>query len=146
MAYTYDYPRPCVTVDIILFRKKAGPTEVLLIERGREPFAGSWAFPGGFVDIDEELDAAARRELAEETSLTGVVLHQWRTFGGVTRDPRHRTITIVFKGWAGQRDDDQPTAGDDARKARWWRVDQLPPLAFDHDIILKEALQACNEC
>lgn len=146
MTYIYDYPRPCVTVDIILFRQKAGPTEVLLIQRDREPFAGSWAFPGGFVDSNEELEAAAHRELEEETGLTGVVLKQWRTYGGVTRDPRHRTITITYKGWAGGAETDRPTAGDDARHVKWWRIDQLPALAFDHDTILKEALHACNEC
>ncbi|HAQ65944.1 MAG TPA: NUDIX hydrolase [Bacteroidales bacterium] len=146
MSYTYQYPRPCVTVDIILFRKKEGPTEVLLIQRDRDPFAGSWAFPGGFVNIDEELEAAAYRELLEETGLTNVKLQQWRTFGAVNRDPRHRTITVAYKGWAVGSEVDQPVAGDDARSVKWWRVDQLSQLAFDHTIILTEALQACNEC
>ncbi|MDD2964250.1 MAG: NUDIX hydrolase [Bacteroidales bacterium] len=146
MTYTYLYPRPCVTVDILLFRKKEGPTEVLLIRRDREPFEGSWAFPGGFIEIDEELMTAAHRELAEETGLTGIKLEQWRTFGAVNRDPRHRTITVVFKGWADVAQDLIPVAGDDAREVQWWNINQLPPLAFDHNDILKEALHACSEC
>jgi len=145
MPYTYQYPRPCVTVDIILFRKREGQTEVLLIERDREPFAGTWAFPGGFVEMDEELETAAYRELAEETSLSGVTLTQWKTYGGVNRDPRHRTITVTYRGWAGGIESDNPKAGDDARNAKWWNTDNLPQLAFDHGIIMKEILQACNE-
>ncbi len=146
MSYTYKYPRPCITVDIILFRKKAGPTEVLLIQRDKDPFAGRWAFPGGFVDMDEELEAAAYRELFEETGISNVKLQQWRTFGAVNRDPRHRTITVVYKGWADDNKIEPPVAGDDARNVKWWRIDQLSPLAFDHTFILTEALQSCNEC
>lgn len=110
---------------------------ILLIRRGNEPFKGQWALPGGFIEMDETLVATAARELKEETGLSVPELTQFRTYGDPGRDPRGRTIAVVFYGFA------DPTSvkvagGDDAADARWFQVDQLPALAFDHEKILKE--------
>ena len=131
--YTYNYPRPAVTVDAILISKL---NTVLLIERGREPFKGNWALPGGFIDMDEELVTACRRELEEETGLRVGEMTQFRAYGGVNRDPRHRTISVVFYSF--QDEESVPQAGDDAAKAKWFPLSQLPDLAFDHLQILEE--------
>ncbi|MFA5328293.1 MAG: NUDIX hydrolase [Prolixibacteraceae bacterium] len=131
--YTYQYPRPAVTTDAILITAQ---NSVLLIERGREPFKGKWALPGGFIDMNEELIVACRRELEEETGISLTELKQFKAFGGVDRDPRHRTISVLF--YAFLKEELQPVAGDDAAKARWFPIDQLPELAFDHQIILDE--------
>lgn len=142
-TYTYAYPRPMVTVDAVVFREKARHHEVLLILRGQEPFAGHWALPGGFIDMDEDLDAAVARELAEETGLCGLALRQLGAFGEPKRDPRGRTISVVFWGLAPA--EAAPCAGDDAAAVRWFDVTALPPLAFDHDTIIAQALQRLNE-
>ena len=131
--YTYSYPRPAVTVDAILISKQ---NSVLLIERGREPFKGNWALPGGFVDMDEPLEIACQRELEEETGMRIAELKQFKAFGAVDRDPRHRTISVVF--YAFTEDEIIAQAGDDAANARWFLLDQLPELAFDHQLILEE--------
>lgn len=131
--FTYSYPRPAVTVDAILVSPQ---NSVLLIERGREPFKGKWALPGGFIDMDEELESACRRELEEETGLRVGELKQFRAYGGVNRDPRHRTISVLF--YAFTDDELAASAGDDAAKAQWFPLDQLPELAFDHQLILSE--------
>lgn len=131
--FTYQYPRPAVTVDAILVSPQ---NSVLLIERGGEPFKGKWALPGGFVEMDEELETACRRELQEETGLRVGELKQFRAFGGVNRDPRHRTISVLF--YAFTDDELTASAGDDAAKAQWFPLDQLPELAFDHLKILEE--------
>ena len=131
--FTYSYPRPAVTVDAILISKQ---NSVLLIERGREPFKGKWALPGGFIDMDEELETACRRELEEETGLRVGELKQFRAYGGVNRDPRHRTISVIF--YAFTDTELLACAGDDAAKAQWFSIDQLPELAFDHLQILEE--------
>ena len=131
--YTYDWPRPMVTVDAVVFSLSGDKTQVLLVNRGREPYKGKWAVPGGFIEMDEELKDAVARELAEETGLTGVHLEQMRTFGTVGRDPRGRQISITFTGIAttGQ---DKIRPGDDAAKARWFDIENLPEnLAFDHE-------------
>ena len=94
--YCYEYPRPAVTVDIILFTFVENDLKVLLIERKHDPYAGTWALPGGFVEMDEELHAAALRELAEETNVTDVYLEQLYTFGEPLRDPRTRVITVAY--------------------------------------------------
>ena len=135
MKYCYDYPRPAVTADIVILHRSENGFSVLLIERKNPPFEGSWAIPGGFVDMDETLEEAALRELEEETSLSGVELHQFHTFSKVDRDPRHRTITTVFIGYA-DASQITPNAGDDAANAKWFSLDALPALAFDHDFIL----------
>ena len=131
--YVYEWPRPMVTVDAVVFRLAAGKTEVLLINRGHEPYKGKWAVPGGFIEIDEELEDAVARELQEETGLTGVRLEQMRTFGRCGRDPRGRQISIAFTGVATEGHDNI-RAGDDAAKAQWFDIDELPEeLAFDYD-------------
>jgi 8-oxo-dGTP diphosphatase len=133
MTYTYQYPRPAVTVDAILISPKKS---VMLIERGREPFIGKWALPGGFIEMDEELETACQRELEEETGIRIKEMKQFRAYGGVHRDPRHRTISVLF--YAFTDDEMVAIAGDDAAKARWFPIDQLPELAFDHQLILEE--------
>ena len=131
--YIYEWPRPMVTVDAVVFRCSAGMTEVLLINRGKEPYKGKWAVPGGFIEIDEELEDAVARELQEETGLTGVELQQMRTFGRCGRDPRGRQISIAFTGIATEGHD-KVRPGDDAAQARWFDIENLPEdLAFDHD-------------
>jgi len=129
MSYTYEYPRPAVTTDCIIIRGK-DPMEILLIERKYEPFMGCWALPGGFVEIDEGLEEGAIRELREETNLTGVALRQFRTYGKPGRDPRGRTISVVYYGFVDNAE--KAMAGDDAAKVQWFGINNLPPLAFDH--------------
>ncbi|MEM1216218.1 MAG: NUDIX domain-containing protein [Bacteroidota bacterium] len=140
MAYTYEYPRPSVTVDCVIFGLNAShQLQVLLIERGTEPYVGSWALPGGFVQLDESLEAAARRELAEETGLSDVFLEQLFTFGTPERDPRGRVISVAYFALV-NLDQHQPKAATDASDAAWFSVDELPDLAFDHADILTMAL------
>jgi len=140
MGYTYEYPRPAVTVDCLVFSKENGHLYLLLIQRDRPPFENSWALPGGFVEIDEDLDEAAYRELKEETDISDIKLNQFRAFGKPGRDPRGRTISIVYYGFV---DTEKTTAiaGSDARNVDWFDVTDLPPLAFDHDKIIEMALQ-----
>lgn len=126
-----------VTVDTAVFRRVQGRLEVLLILRGREPFKGMWAFPGGFVEIDEELEAAAARELQEETGLSEVKLEQVQTFGKVGRDPRGRQITICYGGLLADGQNSEVRGGDDADQAQWFDLKNLPGLAFDHDEVVK---------
>ncbi len=135
MAYTYDYPRPMVTVDIILTTQKH-PSEILLIQRKNPPFENTWALPGGFVDMDEDLKDAAIRELKEETGVDYPDLKQFKTYGTPQRDPRGRTISIVF--YASTPNKIDAIGMDDAAEAAWFPLEQLPPLAFDHQVILEE--------
>ena len=137
MKYSYDYPRPAVTADIIILKTIDKQNFVLLIERKHEPFKGMWALPGGFLNMDETLEEAALRELQEETGISGVQLTQFHSFSKVNRDPRHRTITTVFTGFANENT--VPEAGDDAANVKWFASDALPPLAFDHGEILEMA-------
>ncbi len=132
--YCYEYPRPAVTVDMVLATRTL-PRRVLLIRRKHDPFAGKWALPGGFVDENEDLDAAARRELREETGLEQVALEQLHTFGTPGRDPRGHTVSVVYLAEV-DADQVQPQAADDAAAVAWHALDQLPPLAFDHADIL----------
>jgi 8-oxo-dGTP diphosphatase len=136
MNYCYEYPRPAVTADIVVINTFDNQPEVLLIERKHPPFEGMWALPGGFLDMDETLEDAALRELQEETGITGIKLEQFHTFSKVDRDPRHRTITTVFIGYADENTA-SPEAGDDAANARWFPLDKLPPLAFDHGEVME---------
>jgi 8-oxo-dGTP diphosphatase len=135
-----DYPHPSVTVDVIVFRLVDEDLQVLLVKRGHEPFGGMWAIPGGFVDIDESIDDAAKRELQEETGVREVYLEQLYTFGDLGRDPRGRVITVAYFALV-PADVAPPHAGDDAADAGWWSVYELPPLAFDHQEILDYALE-----
>ena len=139
MEYTYKYPRPAVTADCVVMTKEATP-QVLLIERGSDPFKGAWAFPGGFMNMDETTEQCAIRELEEETSLQVTELHQIGAYSKVDRDPRGRTITIAYLTII-----DKPIeviGQDDAAKAEWFLIDALPPLAFDHEEIMLDAIKA----
>lgn len=141
--YCYDFPRPSVTVDIILFTFREEELKVLLIRRKRAPFEGNWALPGGFVEIDEDLEAAALRELWEETNVSDIYLEQLYTFGAPNRDPRTRVITVAYFALlsAEQAQRLQLRSADDAEDVAWWNVYSLPELAFDHPRILQYALQ-----
>jgi len=142
--YVYEYPRPMVTVDAAVFALFEGKASLLLVQRRHEPFQGSWALPGGFVEIDEDLPDAAARELAEETGLKDVPLEQLRTFGRPGRDPRGRTITVVYFGIARQ-DQQQVKAADDAAQAQWFAIDNLPQMAFDHNEISRCAIERLRQ-
>jgi 8-oxo-dGTP diphosphatase len=133
--FCYEYPRPAVTVDIVVVSRD-DPPRVLLIRRKHDPFAGMWAIPGGFVDMDESLEDAARRELREETGVRGGRLEQLRTFGDPGRDPRGRTISVVYVTMVDPVKV-RPRAADDAAEVGWHPLNRLPPLAFDHREILK---------
>lgn len=139
-GYTYEYPRPAVTVDCVIFGYDEEDLKVLLIERDVEPFAGRWALPGGFVHLDEDLEEAARRELAEETGVGRVFMEQLYTFGAVERDPRGRVITVAYYALV-KLSDHRIRAATDARAAGWFAVGDPPALAFDHQDILDVALR-----
>lgn len=136
--YTYKYPRPALTVDMMVTRSVSSGTEILLIQRLNPPLKDQWALPGGFVDMDETLEQAAARELEEETGLADVVLKQFKAFSTPGRDPRGHTISVVFTGLVTQ--DAIAKAGDDAKNVCWFNIKKLPSLAFDHAEIIKEAL------
>jgi len=137
-TYTYDYPRPAVTTDCVVFGKDGNETKVLLIERGNEPYKGCWAFPGGFLNMDENAEQGALRELKEETGLDLKNIKQIGAFSDVNRDPRSRVITIAYYAVTEITD---VCGGDDAAKAQWFSLNKIPPLAFDHEQILREAIQ-----
>ena len=137
MPYTYAYQRPAVTVDIIVTKQINNNDNILLIERKNEPFKNQWALPGGFVDIDEEIETAAYRELQEETSINDIELKQFHTFGKVGRDPRGRTISIIYSGYL-LNENQKIEAGDDAKNLRWFPINKLQDLAFDHIDIIKQ--------
>jgi 8-oxo-dGTP diphosphatase len=142
--YVYDWPRPMVTVDAAVFAFGAGRAKLLLIQRKHEPYQGRWALPGGFVEMDEDLPDAAARELAEETGLRNVPLEQLATFGRPGRDPRGRTITVVYFGLV-ENEREQIEAADDAAAARWFDIESLPPMAFDHDEIARCAIRRLRQ-
>ncbi len=140
MSHTYEYPRPALTVDCVVFGLDEDELEVMLIRRGLEPFAGRWALPGGFVHLDETLEDAARRELEEETGLRKVFLEQLYTFGAVDRDPRERVVTVAYYALV-KLSDHKVRAATDATDAAWFSLSDLPDLAFDHAHILEVALE-----
>ncbi|MBU8893482.1 MAG: NUDIX hydrolase [Bacteroidales bacterium] len=140
MLFTYAYPRPAVTVDIIVTKIIENSEYILLIERKNEPFKNQWALPGGFIDINEEIDDAAYRELQEETAISEINLNQFRTFGTPGRDPRGRTISIIYTGELTNLNQ-RIEAGDDAKNLNWFHLNKLPEMAFDH----KEIVQLFSE-
>ena len=142
MAYTYKYPRPAVTADCIVITKEAKP-KVLLIQRGDEAFKGCWAFPGGFMNMDETTEQCAIRELEEETGLRLSDIHQIGVYSKVDRDPRGRTVTVAYLAIV-----DAPMAvkgQDDAVKAEWFSLSALPQLAFDHVDIMQDVINICKK-
>ncbi len=140
MASTYEYPRPALTVDAVVFGLDDGDLKVLLVRRGLEPFRDKWALPGGFVRVEESLEDAVRRELREETGIADVFLEQLYTFGAVDRDPRGRVVTVAYYGLV-RLSDHSVRAATDARDAAWFAVSEAGGLAFDHDRILAAALE-----
>jgi len=136
MKYTYEYPRALNTVDIIIFDNE---DRILLIKRANDPYKDMWAFPGGFIEIDEKLVDSAKRELEEETGLKGIELKQFKAYGDPGRDPRGRNIAVVFYGNCSSPS--SVNAGDDAAKAEWFELDNLPEMAFDHGKILKDFMK-----
>lgn len=138
--YQYEYPHPAVTTDIVIFTVRDKQLKLLLIMRGGEPFKGKWALPGGFVQLDEDLETGARRELAEETGVSGVYLEQLYTYGAVDRDPRERVITVAYSALI-PSDQIVLQAATDAEAVGWFSMDEFPKLAFDHKKIVDMAHQ-----
>lgn len=138
--YEYEYPHPAVTTDIVIFTIRDGAMQVLLIKRRSDPFKGSWALPGGFVQIDEDLESAAARELQEETGVDGIYLEQLYTFGAPGRDPRERVISVAWFALI-PSERLRLRAASDADAVGWFAVHELPALAFDHAQILEKARQ-----
>lgn len=140
--YCYKYPHPSVTADCVIFGFDGVSIKVLLIQRGIEPFNGKWAFPGGFMQIDETVEECARRELEEETGLKNASVEQFYTFSDVNRDPRERVITVAHYALVRLS---EVKGGDDAASAQWFAESEIPSLAFDHDRILRMARNCLKE-
>ena len=138
--YCYDYPRPSVTVDIVLLTKTLPHSEVLLIRRKNPPFKNLWALPGGFLEMDESLQESALRELHEETGISDVQLKQIGAYGEPNRDPRGRVITIAYIGIV-KSEQQAAVAGSDASEVAWFSTADLPQLVFDHNDIIVKALE-----
>ncbi|MCB0631055.1 MAG: NUDIX hydrolase [Lewinella sp.] len=140
MSYTYEYPRPALTVDCVIFGlDESSKLKILLIQRALEPFKGAWALPGGFVDMEEDLEEAALRELREETGVKDVFIEQLFTFGKPGRDPRGRVVSVAY--YALVNLSEHPVqAASDADHVEWFELDELPRLAFDHDQIVQVAV------
>lgn len=140
MPAVYKYERPALTVDCVIFGLDEDELKIMLIQRKLAPYKGSWALPGGFVNVSEALEDAARRELQEETGLDHIFLEQLYTFGAVNRDPRERIVTVAY--FALVNLNEYPVrAASDARQAAWFPLDKMPKLAFDHDGIIQMAYQ-----
>lgn len=140
--YTYPFPRPSVTTDCVIFGYDGKDLKLLLVERGIPPFKGMWALPGGYLQMDEDAIDGAKRELFEETGLRDAYIEQFRTFSAVDRDPRGRVITIAHLALVRIS---EVNGGDDAAKAQWFPLKDVPQLAFDHDMILREAMKALRQ-
>jgi 8-oxo-dGTP diphosphatase len=138
--FSYDHPRPALTVDAVVFGFDGGSLKILLIRRGIEPFLGTWALPGGFVRMAESLEEAARRELAEESGLDSIWLEQLATYGGIDRDPRGRVVSVAYLALVALVQH-RPSAATDAVDAAWFAIDDLPDLAFDHERIIDDGLK-----
>ena len=139
MEYTYKNPRPAVTADCVVITREAEP-KVLLIQRGADPYKGCWAFPGGFMNMDETTEQCAIRELEEETGLKVTTIQQIGAYSKVDRDPRGRTITVAYLAIIDKPA--QVTGQDDAAKAEWFPLSALPELAFDHADIMADAINS----
>jgi 8-oxo-dGTP diphosphatase len=140
MTYTYDQPRPALTVDCIIFGLDAsGKLKVLLIQRGHDPFKGQWALPGGLVDMDEPLEAAALRELKEKTGVSDVFIEQLYSFGTPERDPRGRVVTVTYYALINMKEH-KISSETDVQDVKWFSIDALPILAFDHANIMNIAI------
>lgn len=138
MSYIYEYPRPAVTADCVVITKETEP-KVLLIQRGNEPFKGQWAFPGGFMNMDETTEQCAIRELEEETGLKVTEIQQIGAYSKVDRDPRGRTVTVAYLAII---DKVEAVKGlDDAAEAQWFSLSSLPKLAFDHEDIMNDVIK-----
>lgn len=144
MMYQYKYPHPAMTADCVVFGFDGKQLHVLLIERGLEPYMGSWALPGGFMKIDETVEQCALRELKEETGVEDIYLEQFHVFSAVGRDPRERVVTVAFLALV-RKSDFRLIAGDDAAGASWFELGKLPPLAFDHHDIIDMARKRLPE-
>lgn len=140
--YSYEYPRPALTADAMVLTFNGKGLEILLIQRGIEPYKGSWALPGGFMKMDETIEQCTARELEEETSLKDVYLQQFGCFSTVNRDPRGRVVTVASYALVRKS---EVRGGDDAMDARWFEIDNLPELAFDHHIIIEKGLERLRE-
>ena len=138
MPYTYEYPRAALAVDCVVFGLDEHDLKVLLIQRRLQPFQHAWALPGGFVRVEETLDGAARRELAEEAGVTDVYLEQLYSFSAIDRDPRERVVTVAYYALA-KLSEHAIVAKTDALSVGWFALDDLPKLAFDHAHVLKTA-------
>ena len=136
--YAYRWPRASVTADAVLFAEKDGQKYVLLIQRGNDPYKGYWAFPGGFLNMDETVARCAERELEEETGIVLTGMQLVGIYSDVERDPRGRVITAAY---AAMTTMPEATTADDAAAAKWWPLNALPKLAFDHDKILADAMR-----
>ncbi len=143
-TYVYEYPRPAVTADNVIFGFDGERLRILLVERGLEPYKGCWALPGGFMRINETIDQCARRELREETNISDVYLEQFHVFSDPGRDPRGRVMTVAYIALV-RPSDHAVIGGDDASNAMWFDADMLPPLAFDHLQIVDMARQRLKE-
>lgn len=142
LKFCYRYPHPAVAVDCVIFGYDGNDIKVLLIQRGNYPYKTSWAFPGGFMNINETAEQAALRELKEETGLKDVIVRQLYTYTDIDRDPRERVISIAHYALARIS---EVKAGDDAKDAKWFSLNEIPNLAFDHDVILNKALTTLKE-
>lgn len=141
MSYTYKYPRPAFTADCLVLAGNRGNPHLLLIQRKNWPYDGMWALPGGFMDMDETIEETAARELEEETGLRGIRLFQFRVYSALNRDPRGRTVTLAYYGYAGEHI--PPVEGNsDAINAVWHPVCDLPPLGFDHGNIIEDFIKS----
>ena len=140
--FCYKYPHPAVTTDCVILGYDGNSLQVLLIERGREPYKGCWAFPGGFLNPDESAEEGALRELKEETGLNKAYIEQFHAYTMPDRDPRERVITIAYYALVRVQ---EVCGGDDAARARWFPIEEVPQLAFDHDRILQDAMRQLRE-
>ena len=140
--YSYKYPHPAVTADNVVFCFDNKGLNVLLVKRKNEPFKNCWAFPGGFMNIDETIEECAARELKEETNFKAERMEQLMVFSSVDRDPRERVITVAFLALVKMQ---EVKGGDDASEAKWFKLKDIPQLAFDHEYILRVALNRLKE-